>query len=215
MNAASSPKRVAILATNGFEQSELMEPQQRLEAAGFSVDVVSPDGPQIRGWKDKDWGRSVSVDVALSDASPQDYDALVLPGGVINPDILRTNADAVAFIRAFDAAGKPLAAVCHGPWRRRGEGTRGHVVAVGAHRPAERGCAVEGRRGGRRWPHHYQPQAGRPAGLQRGDRRCPQRVEGQGRLTRDRSVDAGGYADAGIVFARRVEDPASPPSVRD
>ncbi|MGN6151539.1 MAG: type 1 glutamine amidotransferase domain-containing protein [Lysobacteraceae bacterium] len=116
MHAASSSKRVAILATNGFEQSELMEPQRRLKAAGFTVDVVSPDGPQIRGWKDKDWGERVSVDVTLSDASPQDYDALVLPGGVINPDILRTNADAITFIRAFDAAGKPLAAVCHGPW---------------------------------------------------------------------------------------------------
>jgi protease I len=116
MSANPKPKRVAILATNGFEQSELMEPLQRLKAAGFSVDVVSPDGPQIRGWKDKDWGERVHVDVALSDASPNDYDALVLPGGVINPDMLRVNADAVAFIRAFDEAGKPLAAVCHGPW---------------------------------------------------------------------------------------------------
>lgn len=116
MSASPKPKRVAILATNGFEQSELMEPLQRLKAAGFSVEVVSPDGPQIRGWKDKDWGERVHVDVALSDASPNDYDALVLPGGVINPDLLRVNADAVSFIRAFDDAGKPLAAVCHGPW---------------------------------------------------------------------------------------------------
>jgi len=116
MTLASSHGRVAILATHGFEQSELLEPRQRLKAAGFSVDVVSPEAAEIRGWKDKDWGERVPVDVVLSDASPDDYDALVLPGGVINPDILRTNADAVAFIRAFDEAGKPLAAVCHGPW---------------------------------------------------------------------------------------------------
>ena len=115
-STASSAKRVAILATDGFEQSELMEPLKRLKEAGFTVQVVSPEGPQIRGWKGKDWGDSVDVDLELSAVSPQDFDALVLPGGVINPDILRTNAEAVAFIQAFDKAGKPLAAVCHGPW---------------------------------------------------------------------------------------------------
>lgn len=112
----SSSKRVAILATDGFELSELTEPLNRLKDAGFTVQVVSPEGPQIRGWKGKDWSGRVDVDIALSDASPEDFDALVLPGGVINPDNLRTNAEAVAFIRAFDQAGKPLAAVCHGPW---------------------------------------------------------------------------------------------------
>ena len=111
-----SIKRVAILATNGFEQSELMEPRRRLKEAGFTVQVVSPKGPQIRGWKDKDWGEHVDVDAEMSSVSPNDYDALVLPGGVINPDALRADADAVAFIRAFDEAGKPLAAICHGPW---------------------------------------------------------------------------------------------------
>ena len=112
----SSSKRVAILATDGFEQSELMEPLQRLKEAGFSVQVVAPEGGQIRGWKGKDWGERVDVDRVLSDVSPDDFDALVLPGGMINPDMLRTNEEAVAFIRAFDEAGKPLAAVCHGPW---------------------------------------------------------------------------------------------------
>ncbi len=116
MSSMSSIKRVAILATNGFEQSELMVPQQQLKDAGFAVQVVAPKGPQIRGWKDKDWGDRVDVDAELSEVSPNDYDALVLPGGVINPDILRIDPAAIAFIKAFDAAGKPLAAVCHGPW---------------------------------------------------------------------------------------------------
>lgn len=116
MSSMTSIKRVAILATNGFEQSELMEPRQKLKDAGFSVQVIAPKGPQIRGWNGKDWGDSVDVDAELSSVSPNDYDALVLPGGVINPDALRTDAAAVGFIKAFDAAGKPLAAICHGPW---------------------------------------------------------------------------------------------------
>lgn len=112
----SDMKRIAILATDGFEQSELMEPQKHLKEAGFDVDVVSLKGGSIRGWKGKDWGESVKVDVLLSEVSVEDYDALVLPGGVINPDKLRMEADAVDFVRAFDEAGKPLAAICHGPW---------------------------------------------------------------------------------------------------
>jgi len=114
--AKATGKKVLILATNGFEQSELMEPLQRLKAAGFSVEVVSPDGPQIRGWKDKDWGERVHVDVALSDASPNDYDALVLPGGVMNPDKLRKEEKAIQLVKGFCAGGKTIAAICHGPW---------------------------------------------------------------------------------------------------
>lgn len=116
MSSMPSIKRVAILATNGFEQSELMVPRQQLKEAGFAVQVVAPKGPQIRGWKDKDWGENVDVDAELASVSPNDYDALVLPGGVINPDMLRIDEAAIAFIKAFDDAGKPLAAVCHGPW---------------------------------------------------------------------------------------------------
>jgi protease I len=116
MTSVSPIKRVAILATHGFEQSELMEPLRQLKDAGFSVQVVAPKGPQIRGWKDKDWGDSVDVDAELSSVSPNDYDALVLPGGVINPDALRIDAAAIAFIKAFHDDGKPLAAICHGPW---------------------------------------------------------------------------------------------------
>lgn len=112
----TNAKRIAILATDGYEQSELMDPLALLRKAGFAVDVVSPEAGQIRGWKGKDWGDPVDVDVVLSKAMPGDYDALVLPGGVINPDRLRMDKTAVAFIRAFDQARKPLAAICHGPW---------------------------------------------------------------------------------------------------
>ena len=113
---ATQAKRIAILATDGFEQSELVEPRDRLRDAGFQVDVISPKGSEIRGWNERDWGETVAVDVGLSDAAPDDYDALVLPGGQINPDKLRMEPDAVEFVRAFDRAGKPLAAICHGPW---------------------------------------------------------------------------------------------------
>ncbi|MCD7099339.1 type 1 glutamine amidotransferase domain-containing protein [Stenotrophomonas sp. MMGLT7] len=118
MSHALSGKHVAILATDGFEQSELTEPKRLLESWGATVDVVSPkkQGEGIRGWKHTDWGDTVAVDVALADADPAGYDALVLPGGVINPDALRIDAKAVDFIKAFAAAGKPVAAICHGPW---------------------------------------------------------------------------------------------------
>ena len=110
-------KRVAILASDGFEQSELQEPKRLLESWGATVTVVAPgDAGKIRGWKEKDWGDSVTVDQPLSGASADNYDALVLPGGVINPDTLRTQAPALAYNTAFASAGKPVAAICHGPW---------------------------------------------------------------------------------------------------
>lgn len=109
-------KRIAILATNGFEQSELEEPKKAIEAAGGRADVVSIQLGQIRGWRHTDWGSSVPVDVTLDGVNPGDYDGLVLPGGVINPDKLRMIPEAVAFVRAFSESGKPIAAICHGPW---------------------------------------------------------------------------------------------------
>ena len=112
----TAPKRIAILASNGFEQSELMDPRESLKTAGYAVDVVSPEAGSIRGWKGKDWGDSVAVDVVLADADPKDYDALVLPGGVINPDKLRMDAAALDFIRAFADDDKVIAAICHAPW---------------------------------------------------------------------------------------------------
>jgi len=107
---------VAILSTNGFEQSELISPRDALREGGAEVTVVSPQGPKIRGWSGDDWGDEVDVDIELADATPGDYDALVLPGGVMNPDQLRTNDLAIAFIRHFVEAGKVVAAICHGPW---------------------------------------------------------------------------------------------------
>ncbi len=114
MNNAA--KKIAILATDGYEQSELMEPRQRLKDAGFQVDVISLREGEIRGWKGKDWGDSVKVDVLLANANAGDYAALVLPGGVINPDKLRMELSAIDFIKSFDSADKPIAAICHGPW---------------------------------------------------------------------------------------------------
>ena len=108
--------KVVILATHGFEQSELQVPQQKLRDAGAQVVVVSPEQGQIRGWKGKDWGESVAVDKSLGEVSAKDYDAIVLPGGQINPDLLRIDAQALQLIRDFLDAGKIVAAVCHAPW---------------------------------------------------------------------------------------------------
>lgn len=109
-------KRVAILATDGFEQSELLDPKRALEEAGAETDVIAPAPGSIRAWKMKDWGDSIDADTQLADADPSDYDALLLPGGVINPDRLRINERAVGFVKAIVDAGKPVAAICHGPW---------------------------------------------------------------------------------------------------
>ena len=109
-------KRIAILATDGFEQVELTEPRKALQSAGASTDVVSPKSGKIKGWDKTDWGDSVKVDVLLEDANAADYDALMLPGGALNPDTLRMEPKAVAFVKEFFTAGKPVGAICHGPW---------------------------------------------------------------------------------------------------
>jgi protease I len=108
--------RVAVLATDGFEQVELETPVEALRQAGADVEVVAPHGGQIQGFNHHDKGRMVSVDRELANASPDQYDAIVLPGGVINPDELRLVPEAIAFIRSFADEGKPIAAICHGPW---------------------------------------------------------------------------------------------------
>lgn len=108
--------RIAILATDGFEQSELEVPLKTLREVGATVDVVSLEAGEIKGWDEKDWGRSVPVDKQLSSVSVDQYDALVLPGGQINPDKLRAESAAVDFIKSFHETGKPLAAICHAPW---------------------------------------------------------------------------------------------------
>jgi protease I len=109
-------KKIAIVATHGFEQSELEVPRERLRQAGAAVDVVSIVAGQIKGWDKKDWGRPVKVDKTLDQVSASDYDAVVLPGGQINPDLLRVEPKALKFIKDIFDAKKIVAAVCHGPW---------------------------------------------------------------------------------------------------
>ena len=108
--------KIAILVDDLFEQAELAEPRQALKAAGATVHIVSPKGPQVTGMKHHDKGDSFDVDVPLADARPGDYDGLVLPGGVVNADVLRTNEAAQKFAQAIDGAGKPVAVICHGAW---------------------------------------------------------------------------------------------------
>jgi protease I len=109
-------KKVAILATDGFEQSELLEPRRALDEAGATTKVVSLKDGKIKGWKHTEWGDEVDVDLTLSNAHAEEFDALVLPGGVMNPDKLRMEPKAVAFVKSFFDANKPVAAICHGPW---------------------------------------------------------------------------------------------------
>ncbi|WAS96760.1 type 1 glutamine amidotransferase domain-containing protein [Nannocystis punicea] len=109
-------KKVAILVASGFEQVELVKPREALDAAGAQTVLVSPESGRVRGWNFKDWGDSFPVDLELSAARAVDFDALLLPGGVINPDKLRIDEAAIKFIRHFVASDKPIAAICHGPW---------------------------------------------------------------------------------------------------
>jgi deglycase len=109
-------KRVAILVDEGFEQVELIKPRKALDKVGAKTEVVSPQEGQVRGWNMKKWGKYVSVDTPLDSADPTQYDALLLPGGVMNPDKLRMNPKAVEFVKHFFDTGKPVASICHGPW---------------------------------------------------------------------------------------------------
>ncbi len=109
-------KKIAIVATDGFEHSELVIPKKELEKAGASVDIISIKAGEIKSWKDKNWGDSVKVNFTLGEAASEDYDALMLPGGVMNPDTLRIDEDAISFIHEFTESGKPIAAICHGLW---------------------------------------------------------------------------------------------------
>lgn len=107
---------VLIISADGFEQSELEVPRDKLKEAGAKVTLATPDGNDVMGWKGRDWGRKAPADAALEAVDPDKFDALVIPGGQINPDLLRVNPKAVSMIQAFDKAGKPIAAICHGPW---------------------------------------------------------------------------------------------------
>jgi len=116
MSTSIKQKRVAILATDGFEQAELEEPLKALRKAGATVSIVSPKSGKIQGMRHADKGDTFNVDLPLDEAHEEDFDALVLPGGLMNPDELRSTPEAVDFVRAFGEAGKPIAAICHGPW---------------------------------------------------------------------------------------------------
>jgi len=111
-----SEAKILIVATNGFEQSELEVPLEKLRKQGATVDVASLDGQAIKGWQGKDWGHMVSADLKVADVKAENYDGLVLPGGQINPDLLRVDADTVTLIKAFVSSGKVVAAICHAPW---------------------------------------------------------------------------------------------------
>lgn len=109
-------KRIAILATHGFEESELSSPKEAMEKEGFKVEVVSLEKGKIKSWDKDDWGKEYEVDKTLDEVSAKDYNALVLPGGVINPDTLRREEKALVFVRDFFKQSKPVAAICHAPW---------------------------------------------------------------------------------------------------
>jgi protease I len=111
-----SGKRVAILVEDGFEQVEMTSPKMALEEAGAKTYIISPKADKVKGWEHTEWGEEFPVDVAIDQANANDYDALVLPGGVMNPDKLRTNRKAVQFVRSFFDQRKPVASICHGPW---------------------------------------------------------------------------------------------------
>src|SRR5262245_6873573 len=116
MSELLARKRVAALVATGFEQVELLEPLHALTGAGATVHVVSPEAETVRAWNHTDWGQEVAVDQQLDEARADDYDGLLLPGGVMNPDRLRMNPKAVAFVKRFFDEGKPSAVICHGPW---------------------------------------------------------------------------------------------------
>ena len=123
--------KVAILVTDGFEQVELTEPRKALDQAGADTSLVSPKRDQVRGWNFTDWGDKFPVDVSLNEARADAFDALLLPGGVMNPDLLRLEAKAIDFIKSFVTADKPVAAICHGPWTLiDAEAVRGKRIAA-------------------------------------------------------------------------------------
>ncbi|MGH7567293.1 MAG: type 1 glutamine amidotransferase domain-containing protein [Gemmatimonadota bacterium] len=111
-----SDKRVAILVANGFEQIEMTSPREVLEKAGAETDLISIEAHEVKGWKHTQWGDTFDIDVWIDDADSDDYDALLLPGGVMSPDKLRRNEKVQEFVRAIFEEGKPVAAICHGPW---------------------------------------------------------------------------------------------------
>ncbi len=167
--------RILIMATHGFEQSELVKPLEQLKARGARIDVAAPEAGQIRGWQDNDWGAPVDVDLTLDDVKVGDYDALVLPGGVMNPDKLRINDKALAIVKAFVESGKVVAAICHAPWllveTGDGQGPRRHLVRFHPNRCHQCGRPLGRSAGGDRPRHHHLAPPGRHRRLRRQDHR--------------------------------------------
>lgn len=129
MNNKLNGKKIAILVAHGFEQSEMTEPRKALQEAGAKTEIVSPEKGKVKGWKSKNWGDEFPIEKALDEANEKEFDALLLPGGVMNPDSLRMNEKAVAFVKSFVKNQKPIAAICHGPWTLiDAEGVRGKTV---------------------------------------------------------------------------------------
>ena len=167
--------KILIIATNGFEQSELEVPRDKLKEAGAKVTIATQDGKDIMGWDKKDWGRPAKADMKIADAKEGDYDALVIPGGVMNPDKLRVDEDAMKLVKAFLSSGKIVAAVCHGPWLLvQADALKGRQATSYHFHP--QGCGEcrrqmdrRGSGGGQR--HHHQPQARRPAGVRQKNHR--------------------------------------------
>lgn len=116
MSKTMRVKKVGILVANGFEQEEMTAPKKALEDAGFKTEIISPEKNKVKGWKHSKWGDEFPIDVPLEDANAKNYDALLLPGGVMNPDKLRMQPQAIDLIKQIFKAGKPIAAICHGPW---------------------------------------------------------------------------------------------------
>jgi protease I len=116
MNKKLENFKVAILVADGFEQVEMTEPRRALEEAGATTEIVSIENEKVRGWKHTEWGDKFTVDKTVDEITPEEYDALLLPGGVMNPDKLRADETAVSFVRSFFESGKPIASICHGPW---------------------------------------------------------------------------------------------------
>ena len=170
MSGKLQGKKIAIVATDGFEQVELTEPKKALEEAGATTHVISPKAGKIKGWKFTDWGDTTKVDKTFDEVKPGEYDALVLPGGQINPDKLRIEPKAVAFVTDFFNSGKPVGAICHGPWMLVEAGVvKGRTLtswpSIRTGHPQRR-RSLGGRTSRYRPKPYYQPQARRPARLQ-------------------------------------------------
>lgn len=139
-------KKIAILVADGFEQSEMTEPRKALDEAGARTVLISPEEGTVRGWDESDWGNEFKVDAPLSDVKPEEFDGLLLPGGVKNPDTLRMDGEAVEFVREFFNSGKPVAAICHGPWTLINAG-----VVQGRRMTSYRSISVDLKNAGAEW----------------------------------------------------------------